>query len=172
MNRAAIADFLGYVSRRAAAMTIGGAALAVAGVTGLTLAGGGSTAVWLGGAVVLGLVLMWAAQRGQRMVREARSLSQAAQRLQLVTWVSRGPRSLTANQVMVTLDVPGSTQRTPLAELKADWHSPGRLDVPSQPAAVFGTLSRGRTVLAVTDDGSCFLGRVRMVRADGPGSAA
>lgn len=166
MNRTAL-QFLAHVKRRSVQMGVGGAGAIVAGIGGLAAAGGGPAAVWLGALAVIGLVLLWASQRAMRLLREARSLPSTSHQMDLITWPYRGVRSLVKNQVIVTLDVPGSKERTPLAEFKADWHSPGRLDVPSQPAQVFGTLNRGQTVLAVADDGSCFLGRVRMTRTTG-----
>jgi hypothetical protein len=167
VDRTTAQEFLTYVERRSALMGVGGVAAIAAGTAGCVAVSGGAAAIWFGALGVIGLVLIWAWQRGTRLSREARSLSNTPQQMELITWPYRGVRSLVNNEVIVTLDTPGSKERTPLAEFKADWHSPGRLDIPSQTAQVFGTISRGQTVLALAEDGSCFLGRIRVTRAAG-----
>lgn len=167
VDRTAVLEFLGYVQRRSTLMGVGAVAAIAAGTVGLVVAGGGAVAGWLGGLVVVGVVFAWASNRGMRLLREARSLPSTPQEMDLITWPYRGLRSPANNQVIVTLDAPGSKERTPLAEFKADWHSPGRLDIPTQTAQIFGTISRGQTVLALAEDGSCFLGRIRRTRAPG-----
>jgi hypothetical protein len=165
VERTAIQEFLAYVERRCKQMGVAGIAAVAAGLAGFVAVGGGAAAVWLAVLVVVGGLLIWGWHRGMSLLGEARSLPDAPKRLDLVTWPYRGVRSPINNQVLVSLDTPGSAERAPLADFKADWHSQGRLDIPSQPAQVFGTISRGQTVLALADDGSCFLGRVRTTRA-------
>ena len=86
--------------------------------------------------------------------------------MELSTWPYRTVRSPYKNRVLVTVDVPGSEDRTPLAEFKPIWYTPGSVNAPTRPADVYGTISQGRTLFAVAEDGSCYLGRVRNTRPD------
>ena len=101
------------------------------------------------------------------MVKDASTLATGrCQTMDLTTWPYRTVRSLGNNRVLVSLDVPGSVDRTPLAEFKAVWYTPGKAfsNAPTKSAEVYGTVAVGETVFAVGDDESCYLGRISRTR--------
>lgn len=159
--------FFAYVKRRRALMAIGGLAAMGVGAAGIAVSPGG-TGAGLGVLVLFGLFLVLGAGAGASMLREGELLTSSgpAVQMDLMTWPYRTVRSPVKNRVLVTLDVPGSTERTPLAEFKPIWYTPGSVNEPTRSAEVFGTIERGRTLLAVAEDGSCYLGRVSRVRPD------
>lgn len=153
-------------------MTAGLLALVVGGI-GLADAVGGLAELFLGLAAG-GLLLLASAAVQYRLLRDARHLLDAVpQTMQLFTWPYRSIRSPVDNRVLVTLDLPGSVERTPLAEFTALGSRSGRTagrsqdESPGWPAQVFGELRRGQAVLVIADDGSCFMGRIsRTPRSD------
>ena len=152
---------MAYVNRRRALMVIAGIAAIGAGVAGIVIFGGGGSSVWFGGLALLGLLVAFGATAGASMVKDVKTVAAGpSAKMELTTWPYRTAKSPVNNRVRVTLDVPGNVQRTPVAEFKAVWYTPGTADRPTRLADVFGTLDLGETVLAVADDGSCYLGRV------------
>lgn len=167
MEQVATDRFFAYVKRRRDFMAVGGIAAVAVGVIGIVVLGGGAGAASLGVLVLLGLLLVGGAGAGASTLREGRQLLAGSPvRMDLSTWPYRTIRSPMVNRVLVTLDVPGSTNRTPLAEFKPVWYTPGSVNGPTRTADVFGRIERGQPVLAVAEDGSCYLGRVSRVRAD------
>lgn len=157
----AVEEFLTYVNRRRVLMVIGGVAAIGAGVAGLVTFGGGGSSVWFGGLALLGLLVALGATAGASMVNDVETIAAGpSAKMELTTWPYRTGRSPVNNRVRVTLDAPGSVQRTPVAEFKAVWYTPGTADRPTRLADVFGNLDIGQTVLAVAEDRSCYLGRV------------
>jgi hypothetical protein len=141
-------------------MAVGGVLATVAGSLGASIAGG-TAAVWLTPVVLVGLALVVASAMSRRLVsRGRRALAQPSQELELRTWPYRSIRAPVRNRLLVTFDRPGSTDRTPVAEVTASWATPGAASSPAQSARVFGALHQGAVLLAVARDGSCFLGRV------------
>ena len=145
-------------------MAMGGLAAIAAGVTGIAITGSGSSSVWLGGLAVFGLLVALGAGAGASMLKDVnRVASGSSVKMELTTWPYRTVKSPVNNRVQVTLDIPGNVQRTPVAEFKAVWYTPGTADKPTRLADVFGTIDKGETVLAVVEDGSCYLGRISAV---------
>jgi hypothetical protein len=142
---------------------VGAVALAV-GVIGTAESTGGA-AVWLAAVAVVGGLLVAGSRAGAGMLREARVLAAGTPRsLELMSWPYRTIRSPVNNRLLVTLDVPGSHERAPLAEFTAMWHSPEGAGTPARPASTYGSLSVGRTVFAIDDAGRCYLGRITRSR--------
>ncbi len=160
----AVRNFVAYVYRRTVQMAAGGLAAAVAGIAGVAAVRGG-TSVAFAALVVVGAAVLAASLAGLRTLRAARALvGTPAQVMDLRTWPYRSMRATRDNRVLVTLDRPGSINRTPLAEFRASWFTPGSAESPRRSAEVFGALVRGATVFAVADDGTCFIGRVTRTR--------
>ena len=141
MRQTAVGAFFAYVERRRTLMAGGGGAAVVVGVVG--------------------------SRAGTALIKEAHTLALGPSvKMELSTWPIRTIRSPYNNRILVTVDVPGSKERTPLAECKPVWYTPGTANAPTRPGDLYGTISQGRTVLGVTEDGSCYLGRVRKNRPD------
>jgi hypothetical protein len=66
--------------------------------------------------------------------------------------------------VLATVDEIGSTERTPLAEVRCYWFTPGIAERSSSPADLWGELRVGTTILAAGDQGGV-IGKVRRMRA-------
>lgn len=161
----AVESFFGYVQRRRVLMAAGGMAALVVGVIGAVVVGSGAGVVWLVGLAILGALIALGSRAGAPLLREARQLVLGpSAKMELTTWPYRTGRSPVNNRVLVTIDRPGSVDRTPLAEFKSIWSTPGTANRLTRSAEVYGDIERGRTVLAVVDDGSCYLGRIRQTR--------
>lgn len=160
---AAAQSFMTYVTHRRTLMVIGGGVAIAAGVVGIVVFGGGSSSVWFGGLAFLGLGLALGSRAGASMVKDMKSVTTGSPaKMELTTYADRTTgRALVNNRVRVTLDIPGNVQRLPAAEFRAVWYTPGTAERPTRLADVFGTLDDGQTVLAVAEDGSCYLGRVK-----------
>lgn len=157
--------FFRFARRRTLVMMSTGVAVTIAGLVAATTVEGGAAA-WSAVVVVVGLVVIVGSSAGVLSLREARRLLHGpSQQMDLRSWPYRSIRSPRNNRVLVTLDLPGSSNRTPLAEFTSSWFTPGAAEAPGRLAQVFGSLSKGRVVLAVADDGSCFIGRVVRTRA-------
>lgn len=167
MNEAVVGNFFGYVRRRRVLMAAGGTAVLVIGVIGAVVVGSGAGVVWLAGLAVLGALFALGSRAGAPLLKDARKLVLGpSTQLELTTWPYRTARSAVNNRVLVTIDRPGSADRTPMAEFKSVWSTPGTADRPARAADVYGDIVKGRTVLAVVDDGSCYLGRIRQARPE------
>jgi hypothetical protein len=148
-------------------MAGGGGAAVVVGVVGGILIGSGAGAWCLGFLAFVGLMYIVGSRAGTALIKEAHTLALGPSvKMELSTWPIRTIRSPYNNRILVTVDVPGSKERTPLAECKPVWYTPGTANAPTRPGDLYGTISQGRTVLGVTEDGSCYLGRVRKNRPD------
>lgn len=163
--------FFAYIQRRRTVMAMSGGGGIVVGVLGAVLIGTGPGVAWLVVLAAVGLLLVLAARAGTSLRQDALTLVGGPfQKMDLTTWPYRTIRSPVRNRLLVTLDVPGSIDRTPLAELKPVWYTPGKsaANASARSANVYGSLDKGRTVLAVADDGSCYLGRVSRTRPPRP----
>ena len=165
VDQVAADTFFAYVRRRRTMMAAGGLAAIVAGVIGIAIFQSSTGAVWLGALSLLGFLLVLGSRAGASMSKEGHLLLNGPPaKMDLTTWPYATTRSPVANRVRVTLDVPGSDERTPLAEFKAVWYTPGSANKRTRSADVYGSVDHGRTVLAIAEDGSCYLGRVSRVR--------
>lgn len=161
---AALNAFFQYAQRRSLVMVSTGLVAVSAGVAVAMVAGGGATTLTTV-LLIVGVGLIVGSVTGLRCLREARGVvTGSAQLMELRSWPYRSIRAPANNRVLVTLDHPGSINRTPLAEFKARWFTPGAGESAERASRVYGSLSRGHTVLAVADDGSCFAGRVTRIR--------
>lgn len=154
-------DFFRYVRRRRQRLAAAGVVTLLPGLVGLQLASR-SLAVWFAALVLLGVYLLGAASAGLGMLRQARDLLTTQPRtMQLSTAALPTSRwSLPTRQPRVSLDRPGGGHGSPLAEFRAVWFTPGSPDSPLRSARVYGALDHRQPVLAVTADGSCYLGRI------------
>lgn len=154
-------EFFRFVRRRRLMLAAGGIVSAVPGLIGLQFAAR-SLAVWFAALALLGAFLLAAAFSGVGMLRQARELLTTQPRtMQLTTAPLATTRwSLPNKQLRVSLDRSGSPDSTPIAEFRAVWFSPGPAETPARQARVYGALDHRQPVLAVTADGSCYLGRI------------
>jgi hypothetical protein len=168
VNQMAVDNFFGYVQQRRVLMAAGGTAAIAVGVVGAVLVGSGAGVGWLVGLAIVGAAIVLGSRAGAPLLREARMLVPGpSAKMELTTWPYRTIRSPVNNRVLVTIDIPGSVDRTPLAEFKPVWYTPGTANHPTRAAEVYGAIGKGRTVLAVAEDGSCYVGRIRRIRSTG-----
>jgi len=146
-------------------MLLGGVAATVIGVLGAVFVGEGSSLVWLALLAFLGIMFAAGSRVGSSVLSQAKALvAEPGVQMELSVWPYRAGRSLhRTNRVLVTLDEPGSTERSPLGELKPLWSTPAA-STATRLADVYGSMSEGQVVLVAALDGSCYLGRLHKLR--------
>ena len=80
------------------------------------------------------------------------------------TWSITGTRGNRVVAGLDTVDEIASTERTPLAEVRCYWFIPGVAERSSSPADLWGELSIGTTILALSHQGGV-IGKVRRTTA-------
>jgi hypothetical protein len=160
--------FLAYVASRnraigLAALVSGGIAAAAL-LTSVILTAAAGVAICVL-AVLIGVLLgsSWIATK--RLLGKARAvLAESPRLLDISTWSYRGYRdpSGRGRQMLATIDLPGSSERAPLATARVHWTTRG-LGQFHEVGQVFGHIAKGETIVVTTSAG-VLLASIRKAR--------
>jgi hypothetical protein len=155
-------DFLDLLRRRVARLwVIAGALVGI----GLIVAWAIAAVIVLGVILVaVGVMVAVSALMGRRMLQRGQDLALLSRRaLQMWTYPVSGRGGWTV-AVLATFDEVDSTNRTPWAEVRTAWFTPGIAEKPTAVAEVYSTFEPGGYLLAVQENGG-IVGKLKIVRA-------